>query len=213
MGPNKPTILRKFFERIFPPSPDFYGMLNHQISVIHEMAELTIEYMEMNAENVRDKIYEKENEADDIKYNTLQLLNEAFSTPVDREDIYRAIIGIEDLANYMKATICEMELFELKPNKKDLDIAMHLKDGIYALKHGFAQLSVNPQAAVPYCDEARKKEGKIEIIYRQAVLELFKEDDFKDIFKRREVYRHLSNAADRLIFCANILQDIVVKIS
>ncbi|MBK9794054.1 MAG: hypothetical protein IPP60_13415 [Sphingobacteriales bacterium] len=72
-----------------------------------------------------------------IKSDTLQTLNEAFSTPVDREDIYRAIIGIEDLANYLKATISEMQLFELSPNKYDLDIAMHLRDGIIFLRSGF----------------------------------------------------------------------------
>jgi uncharacterized protein Yka (UPF0111/DUF47 family) len=31
------------------------------------------------------------------------------------------------------------------------------------------------------------------------------------MFKRREIYRHLSNAADRMAHCANTLHDIVVK--
>jgi hypothetical protein len=47
--------------------------------------------------------------------------------------------------------------------------------------------------AVAYCDEARRFERKIEYIYRQALVELFTNNDFKYIFKRREVYRHLSN--------------------
>ena len=34
-----------------------------------------------------------------------------------------------------------------------------------------------------------------------------------EIFKRREVYRHLSNAADRLARAGEVLHDIVVKIS
>jgi uncharacterized protein Yka (UPF0111/DUF47 family) len=33
------------------------------------------------------------------------------------------------------------------------------------------------------------------------------------IFKRREVYRHMSNAADRLARAGEVLHDIVVKIS
>lgn len=213
MNSQKSSLLKKFFERIFPPSPDFYGMLNRQIATVAEMAELTVEYMENGSVLTGKKIAEKEDEADIIKSDTLQTLNEAFSTPVDREDIYRAIIGIEDLANYLKATISEMQLFELHPNKYDLDIAMRLRDGIIFLKSGFAKLSTHPHAAVPFCDQARKQEHKIENIYRQAVLELFKGTDYSHIFKRREVYRHLSNAADRLSFCANNLQDIVVKIS
>jgi len=31
------------------------------------------------------------------------------------------------------------------------------------------------------------------------------------MFKRREIYRHLSNAADRMAHSANTLHDIVVK--
>ena len=33
------------------------------------------------------------------------------------------------------------------------------------------------------------------------------------IFKRRELYRHMSNAADRLARAGEVLHDIVVKIS
>ena len=31
------------------------------------------------------------------------------------------------------------------------------------------------------------------------------------MFKRREIYRHLTNAAERMAHCANTLHDIVVK--
>ena len=41
--------------------------------------------------------------------------------------------------------------------------------------------------------------------------ELFVGDDYIHMFKRREIYRHLSNAADRMANCANTLHDIVVK--
>ena len=34
-----------------------------------------------------------------------------------------------------------------------------------------------------------------------------------DMFKRREVYRHLSNGADRIARAADRLHDIIVKIS
>ena len=34
-----------------------------------------------------------------------------------------------------------------------------------------------------------------------------------EIFKHREIYRHLSNASDRLARAGEVLHDIVVKIS
>ena len=41
----------------------------------------------------------------------------------------------------------------------------------------------------------------------------FQGDDHVNMFKRREIYRHLSNAADRVAAAANTLEDIVVKIA
>ncbi|MBK9794044.1 MAG: hypothetical protein IPP60_13365 [Sphingobacteriales bacterium] len=77
MNSQKSSILKKFFERIFPPSPDFYGMLDRQIGIVAEMAELIVEYMETGSE-LTGKKSRKEDEADIIKSDTLQTLNEAF---------------------------------------------------------------------------------------------------------------------------------------
>ena len=49
--------------------------------------------------------------------------------------------------------------------------------------------------------------------YRRAIAALFQGEDYITMFKRREIYRHLSNAADRMANCANTLHDIVVKIT
>jgi len=72
-------------------------------------------------------------------------------------------------------------------------------------------LATSPQTASADADTARKAERKVEKAYRRAIAELFQGDDYIHMFKRREIYRHLSNAADRMANCANTLHDIVVK--
>ena len=57
----------------------------------------------------------------------------------------------------------------------------------------------------------RTAERRVEKAYRRAIADLFQGDDYINMFKRREIYRHLSNAADRMANCANTLHDIVVK--
>ena len=47
--------------------------------------------------------------------------------------------------------------------------------------------------------------------YREALAELFKHNDVIMILKLREIYRHLSNAADRCDESADIIGDILVK--
>ncbi|MEP7322950.1 MAG: DUF47 family protein, partial [Saprospiraceae bacterium] len=187
MSLAKPSIATKLINRIFPPSINFFGMLNDQISIVLEMSELMVNYMEHNSEHSGKKLVDLEGEADKIQAKIIVELNEAFSTPVDREDIYRAVMGIEAIANYYKATISEIQLFELEPTNFDFDIAVRLRDGVQALKSGFGLLSKKPLDAVKHCDEVRWFGRKIENIYRQALVELFTHEDFKYIFKRREV--------------------------
>jgi uncharacterized protein Yka (UPF0111/DUF47 family) len=58
-------------------------------------------------------------------------------------------------------------------------------------------------------------ENRVEQVYREALADLFHDpkdlDEVMDILKLREIYRHLSNAADRGDQAANVIGDIVVK--
>jgi len=58
-------------------------------------------------------------------------------------------------------------------------------------------------------------ENQVEGLYREAIADLFTGPEdvhhVVEMLKLREVYRHLSNAADRGDEAANIIGDIVVK--
>jgi uncharacterized protein Yka (UPF0111/DUF47 family) len=64
---------------------------------------------------------------------------------------------------------------------------------------------------------AKALENQVETVYREALVDLFEGiEDVRDVvrvLKMREVYRHLSNAADRGDEAANIIGDIVVKMT
>jgi uncharacterized protein Yka (UPF0111/DUF47 family) len=54
-------------------------------------------------------------------------------------------------------------------------------------------------------------------VYREAIADLFNEPEdvheVMEMLKLREIYRHLSNCADRGDVAANIIHDVVVKIT
>jgi len=206
-----PSIFRRLFERVFPKMPDFFGMLTEQCRQVAHTTGLLVEFMESNDPAIGQQIREDEHEADRIKVHNLHTLNEAFSTPIDREDLYRAIIDLDEVVNYCKSTVSEMDVLALTPDKRCLEMAMHIKLGADALYIGYGKLATKPKEAATDADTARKAERKVEKAYRRAIAELFQGDDYIHMFKRREIYRHLSNAADRMANCANTLHDIVVK--
>lgn len=208
---NSPSVFRRLFDRVFPKMPDFFTLLTEQCQHVGVTAGRLVEFMETGDQNVGQLIRQDEHEADRVKIRNLHTLNEAFSTPIDREDLYRAIIDLDEIVNYCKTTVSEMEVLGLAPDKHCLEMAMHIKLGCDALAQGYARLAKEPAAAAADADAARKAERRVEKNYRRAIAELFVGDDYIHMFKRREIYRHLSNAADRMANCANTLHDIVVK--
>lgn len=205
------SLMSRLLQRVFPPSPDFFAMLTEQCQQVALTAGLLVDFMESGDPVVGKRIRQNEHEADRVKVRNLHVLNEAFATPIDREDLYRAIMDLDDVVNYCKTTVSEMEVLALAPDKHCLEMALHIKLGADALALGYARLAKTPAEAAADADTARKAERRVEKCYRRALADLFQGEDYIQMFKRREIYRHLSNGADRMAHCANTLHDIVVK--
>lgn len=212
---NKPTqnMFTLILNRVFPKMPDFFRMLGEQAIQVTHTVNLLVEYMEHGDPAIAEALKQDVHEADLIKVRNLHELNEAFSTPIDREDIYRAIMSLDDIVMYCKTTVHEMDVLGVAPDDFMRAISLHLKEGVNALSSGFAKLGSHPADAEKDANAARKAERHAEKLYRVALPSLFKGDDYLNMFKRREIYRHLTSAAEHMAQCANTLHDIVVKIT
>jgi predicted phosphate transport protein (TIGR00153 family) len=232
MTEKKGSLLGRVVDRVFPRAPDFYTLLNDQCDLAVEAMEVFVRYMESGDEGLAEEVRALEKRGDVLKERNSDILHKAFSTPLDREDIYRAIATLDHIVNYAKTTTREMELLKVTPDRYMAELAILLKEGAYALRQGYRKLSEQPARADADADAARKAERSSEKVYRRALGELFSETRYLEelhahedrttetavtlvieIFKRREIYRHLSNAADRLARAGEVLHDIVVKIS
>jgi uncharacterized protein Yka (UPF0111/DUF47 family) len=207
------TLLAMILDRVFPKVPDFFQMLTEQNIQVAHTVNLLVEYMEHGDPMIADALKQNVNEADLIKVRNLHELNDAFSTPIDREDIYRAIIALDEIVMYCKTTVHEMDVLGVTPDDFMRNVSHCIKEGVDALANGFAKLRTTPATAALDADAARKAERHAEKLYRIALPTLFEGTDYINMFKRREIYRHLTNAAENMALCANRLHDIVVKIS
>lgn len=206
------SIFMTIIDHVFPKTADFFQLLTDQSIQVTRTVGVLVEFMETANPELGVEIKKDEHDADAIKVRNIHTLNEAFSTPIDREDIYRAITDLDEIVNYCKTTVNEMDILGLTPDHFTLEMAKLLKEGVDALANGFSKLGSHPASAAVDADAARKAERKVEKLYRKALADLFQGADFIHMFKRREIYRHLTNAADRMAHCANTLHDIVVKI-
>jgi uncharacterized protein len=94
-------------------------------------------------------------------------------------------------------------------------IASLLKDAAYEINNAVVRLPKHPNVAIDHAQRAKALENRVENVYREAIADLFSGPEdvhhIVEMLKMREVYRHLSNAADRGDQAANVISDIVVK--
>lgn len=192
------------------------------INLIHEQASITLEGMDFLKAYLLDpspelaaKLTAKEKEADESRRILIDELNRTFITPFDREDIFALSRAVDDVLDYAYSTMNEIEIFKIHPTNYMVRICSLLRDATFEILKGVERLQDHPGVAAEHAQRAKALENKVEDVYREALAAMFVEtDDVKQLvlmLKLREVYRHLSNAADRGDEAANALADIVVK--
>jgi hypothetical protein len=192
------------------------------IHLMHEQATLTLQgmdllkdYLSYPAKQLADELTMKEKEADECRRILIDELNRTFITPFDREDIFSLSRAIDDIIDYAYSTMTEIVILKVDPTEFMVRICSLLRDAAYELMMAVEQLQDHPAVAAEHAQRAKALENRVETVYREALADMFqKADDVKGlvrIMKLREVYRHLSNAADRGDEAANVIADIIVK--
>jgi len=202
--------------RIFKKREDvFHKLIQEQASITFEGLKLLVKYLETQTPEISEELTMKEKEADEVRRILIDELNHSFVTPFDREDIFALSRSIDDVIDYADSTVSEMEVLKVNPTPFMRRIAALLKDAAYEIFQAVQRLQKNPDVATEHAQRAKTLENRVESVYREAIADLFKGPEdvhhVVEMLKLREVYRHLSNAADRGDEAADIIADIVVK--
>jgi predicted phosphate transport protein (TIGR00153 family) len=200
-----------------PRQNNFVKLLLDQASLTLKGLELLQTYMDEQNPSVAQEIMMTEKEADEVRRILIDELLRTFVTPIDREDIFALSRAIDDVIDYANTTVDEMEILNVEPTPFMRRIASLLRDAAYEIHLGVLRLEDHPLVASEHAQRAKALENRVEHVYREAVADLFSGpqdvEHVVEMLKHREVYRHLSNAADRGDEAGNIIADIVVKMS
>jgi predicted phosphate transport protein (TIGR00153 family) len=198
-------------KRIFPKEKNFYKMLSDQASKTLEGIEaLEVFVQNPNQENAK-RVKGIEHEADELRKVLVEELNQTFVTPMDREDIFAISRAVDDIVDYANTTVDEMEIYGVAPEEHLREMADILKKAAREISDAVKILKTYPNIAMEHSVKAKFYENAMEKAYHSALADLFKKTDTVYMLKMREIYRHLSNAADRCDGAANIISSIVMK--
>lgn len=193
----------------------FLELLIQQAKYAVDGMEALREYVQHPDNSLAREVSKIEKEADEIRRILIDELNHTFVTPFDREDIFALSLNIDDVLDYADTTVDELVMFKVSPNEYIDRMVSLLADAATELYRAVLRLEGHPSVANEHAVRAKALENRVEKVYREALAHLFDKPDslegVMEILKLREIYRHLSNAADRGDEAANVIGDIVVK--
>jgi predicted phosphate transport protein (TIGR00153 family) len=206
--------LKEFFK---PRQDKFLQSLIRQAEITLAGMDSLEAYMKKRSEKQAASVRQAEKDADEVRRILIDDLNRTFVTPIDREDIFALSRAIDDVMDYAYSTVEEMEVLGVEPNDFLRRMVSLLQDAATEIHLAMLRLKENPGVASEHASRAKALENRLESVYREAIADLFSgPEDIQHVMrmlKLREIYRHLSNCADRGDAAANVIHDIVVKMT
>ncbi len=196
-----------------PETPDVMGMLCAQAAVTMEGMDALIAWASGDAGAVA-VIRDAEHRADDRKRELRLALRDAFTTPIDAEDLYVLSSLLDGVLNAAKDAVRESEVMAIPADKDVLAMARLLADGVRHLAaafDGLAERRRGPVQPTEEADAAIKAQRQVERVYRAAMSSLLHVADLREVVGRRELYRRFSRISDVVVACAERVWYALVK--
>jgi predicted phosphate transport protein (TIGR00153 family) len=157
---------------------------------------------------------ELETKGDSITHEAISLLNKAFTTPIDREDILALAVRIDDLIDGLEAAGARMKLYKIAAGDRFMrEFSRLIEAQVAELVQAMEQMAGKSiVTARPHCVEINMLENQADTVLREALEQLFDhETDAIRIIKYKELYETLEEITDVAEDVANLVESVVMK--
>ncbi|MBY0096205.1 DUF47 domain-containing protein [Mesobacillus maritimus] len=197
---------------------DKFGLLLHNIS--SNLKEATTYFSDYKLNNVSDlkifseKMKEYETKGDSYVHEVIKELNNAFITPIEREDILALTMTMDDVLDGLEHTAALFEMYSII-NADDfmLQFVDAIKNCAFEIQDSIDLLTTKKLPQIrEHAIKIKDYESKCDGIQRQSIKHLFSvEKDPIRIIQYKEIYENLEDIADYCQNVANTLETIIMK--
>jgi len=195
------------------PGRRFFDLLDRQAAVLFEAAQALSAFVDSGDPKLASAIDGLERKGDEYLHALIDAISDTFVTPLDRQDLYNLGEALDDMLDYMTSAALEISLFDQASTPAMREMCRVLVHAAGCVRGAIASIATDRPAARAAARQASLSENRMEEIYRKTLAELFRGDDVRAMLKLREIYRHLSNGADRADAIGKLVGKIVVKTS
>jgi predicted phosphate transport protein (TIGR00153 family) len=204
--------------QLIPKDVKFFDMTAEQVKVISDAVSYLkkmVEKEDYSEENVK-KIKELEQHCDTLSHEIIDILNETFITPIDREDIHKIVNEIDDIMDLINVVANRLYIYKIKTVKNTYfpEFLENITDAVDAVKNAILSLKdiKKPRRILEYCIEINRLENSGDSIREKAIMELFeKEKNPIEIIKWKEIYEVLETVLDSCEKVARTIEEVLVK--
>ncbi len=204
------------FSRLIPKEFGFFDMLNSMSAIITEAATVFQALIEQPAQRgvLSQKLKDLEHQADSVTHTTIEMLHKAFITPLDRDDIFELIKGLDCIIDLMDACGQRMFLYDIGESpaelKKMAEVTLRATQYVQTAMKGLANLK-NMQVIREACISINHAENEADQILRSALAHLLiHEPDIRKVIKLKEIFEFTESVTDRCEDVASLVEGILM---
>lgn len=174
----------------------------------------TKQFTEAGSKNCTNEVHNFEHQADEKVESLIKMLNTAFITPIEREDILAMTLALDEIIDGVYHCAELREIVGLNNvNEHEEKFAIKILEAVKIINASIELLETKKLDEVAKNNITVKRiEMECDKIYRTAVKELFaNEKDVLEVMKRKEMYDMLENVADECKEMAKVLDSVVMK--
>lgn len=201
-----------FLEGLFPPKFDFYGMLSEQADLTAQGVDLFAFWLANPTARSFEEFQRVAKEADSVRMKLEEDLIDAFTTPFDREDIYTFSVRMNRILAFTKVALLAIEAYSVPDDQVSVELAKNLVIATRALAKGTALLEKDPKRAGETVETMRKAYIMLQDAYREALAQIFRENDAIEAMKKREVYYEIREVSNVLDLVVDVFHRIIVRL-
>ncbi|WGD37681.1 DUF47 family protein [Lysinibacter sp. HNR] len=185
------------------------ALLIRQINFALEGAELAHRVCTKTVIDGRDKMTRIEHNGDDARSDLIEYLSGTLTTPLDREDIFRASRSIDDVLDNLRDFVRESDLWAVSLPRQAEHAVEAIGEALRHLRHGVENIRISSSQEHLRC--ARKEAKTVRKHYQAGLAVIFTGDFTMNTLKQREMLRRLDVVALRLIEAADAVMDGQIK--
>ena len=201
-----------------PRNTKFFDYFDRDTEVLVRTAEGFCQFLESSGDPMEGskRLKELEHEADKVTHEAMELLHRSFITPLERGDLRRLILALDEVVDYLDDAARRIAIYEVGPILPEVcamgKLVVDLARAVQAAVHDLRNLRNRNNHVLDSCIEIQRLENLGDHLHHIALASIFKTGmDPLLVMKWKEIIDLVELAMDAAEEVAHVIEGIVLE--